>query len=62
MKWISVVGLTILSAFGGCLKPLTWNGDVYYCDRGLLEKVAAAKEAFANSPEGKSDLEGVQTK
>lgn len=61
MKWISVVGLTMLSVCAGCLKPLTWNGDVYYCDRGLLEKVAAAKEAFANSPEGKKESGG-QTK
>lgn len=38
---------SLLLVFTSCVKATTWSGDVYNCDRELLERVAAAKAEYA---------------
>lgn len=53
--------LCSLLLLSSCVRLGTWSGDVYECDRELLERVASAKADYTNS-EKRSEVSTCQTK
>jgi hypothetical protein len=47
-----------------CMRLDTWSGDVYSCDRELLERVAAEKGSYLSSQQqkGESTCQTIQSK